>query len=257
MSSARASDPAMRTGKPSRVGDREERTETASRADGSVRTRRARGVPRVLRSELEVARSVRARRSRGETRVGPRPPRCIPGLICGPLTTPASRARVEAAEPVVARIVVTTRGASRTGFARARIRLSALTGACVVRSPTGAATARGDSGVGGCAAPGSGAITGGTEVAGAVSGGAGGAGDGAGGGAAAAGGDAGAGVGCGAGAGGAAGAGGGLVGAPRGGSSESGSTYVSPSPTRMPRWTYGTGCSGSPEGPASAIISPS
>ena len=47
---------------------------------------------------------------------------------------------------------------------------------------------------------------------------------------------AGAGAGAGTGAGGAAGAGGG-VGAARGGRSESGSTYVSASPTRIPRWT--------------------
>ena len=57
-------------------------------------------------------------------------------------------------------------------------------------------------------------------------------------------------------AGGAAGAGGGLV-ATRGGSKDSGSTYVSSSPTRTPRWTYGTSCSGSPDGPGSAIGSPS
>lgn len=64
------------------------------------------------------------------------------------------------------------------------------------------------------------------------------------------------GAGAGTGAGGAAGAGGG-VGAARGGRSESGSTYVSPSPTRIPRWTYGTSCSGTPEGPGSATGSPS
>jgi hypothetical protein len=57
-------------------------------------------------------------------------------------------------------------------------------------------------------------------------------------------------------AGGAAGAGGGL-GALRGGSRPSGSTYVSFSPTRIPRWTYGAACSTSPEGPASASGSPS
>jgi hypothetical protein len=57
-------------------------------------------------------------------------------------------------------------------------------------------------------------------------------------------------------AGGAAGAGGGL-GALRGGSKPSGSTYVSPSPNRMPRWTYGVPCSVSPDGPASATGSPS
>ena len=57
-------------------------------------------------------------------------------------------------------------------------------------------------------------------------------------------------------AGGATGAGGGL-GALRGGSSSSGSTYVSASPTRMPRCTYGVACSGSPVGPASAMGSPS
>jgi len=55
----------------------------------------------------------------------------------------------------------------------------------------------------------------------------------------------------GAGAGGAAGAGGGM-GAARGGSKDSGSTYVSSSPTRTPRWTYGISCSGTPVGPASA-----
>jgi hypothetical protein len=66
----------------------------------------------------------------------------------------------------------------------------------------------------------------------------------------------GAGAGWGAGAGGAAGAGGGLV-APRGGSRESGSTYVSSSPRRTPKWTYETSCSASPEGPASATGSPS
>ena len=74
------------------------------------------------------------------------------------------------------------------------------------------------------------------------------------GGAAAAGGGGGAASGIGAG--GAAGAGGGLV-APRGGSKDSGSTYVSSSPTRTPRWTYGTSCSGSPVGPGSAMASPS
>ena len=47
-------------------------------------------------------------------------------------------------------------------------------------------------------------------------------------------------------AGGAAGAGGGLE-ALRGGSKPSGSTYLSPSPTRIPRWTYGVSCSASPE----------
>jgi hypothetical protein len=57
-------------------------------------------------------------------------------------------------------------------------------------------------------------------------------------------------------AGGAAGAGGGL-GALRGGSSPSGSTYVSPSPTLIPRWTYGVSCSTSPDGPGSAIAAPS
>jgi len=57
-----------------------------------------------------------------------------------------------------------------------------------------------------------------------------------GGGDAAGGAGAGAGAGAGTGAGGAAGAGGG-VGAARGGRSESGSTYVSASPTRIPRWT--------------------
>jgi hypothetical protein len=51
-----------------------------------------------------------------------------------------------------------------------------------------------------------------------------------------AGGGAGAGAGPGSAAGGAAGAGGG-VGVARGGSRERGSTYVSPSPTRIPRWT--------------------
>ena len=58
------------------------------------------------------------------------------------------------------------------------------------------------------------------------------------------------------GAGGAAGAGGGL-GALRGGSKLRGSTYVSSSPMRIPRWTYGTSCSASPEGPGSASASPS
>ena len=58
-----------------------------------------------------------------------------------------------------------------------------------------------------------------------------------------------------AGAGGAAGAGGGW-GATRGGRRERGSTYWS-SPSRIPRWTYGASCSGSPDGPGSAIGSPS
>jgi hypothetical protein len=62
--------------------------------------------------------------------------------------------------------------------------------------------------------------------------------------------------GCGEGAGGAAGAGGGL-GALRGGSSPSGSMYVSSPPALTPRWTYGTSYSGSPEGPEAAIASPS
>lgn len=62
-------------------------------------------------------------------------------------------------------------------------------------------------------------------------------------------------IGAGAGAGGAAGAGGGLV-VSRDGSRESGSTYRS-SPTRTPRWTYGTSCSGSPDGPGSETASPS
>jgi hypothetical protein len=61
---------------------------------------------------------------------------------------------------------------------------------------------------------------------------------------------------CGAGGDGASGAGGGL-GALRGGSSPSGSTYASPSPSRIPRWTYGTACSGSPDVPEAAIGSPS
>ena len=60
----------------------------------------------------------------------------------------------------------------------------------------------------------------------------------------------------GAGAGGAAGAGGGM-GAARDGSKDSGSTYVSSSPTRIPRWTYGTSCSRTPVGPASASAAPS
>jgi hypothetical protein len=58
------------------------------------------------------------------------------------------------------------------------------------------------------------------------------------------------------GAGGASGAEGG-VGAPRGGRRVRGSTYVSLGPTRTPRWTYGTGCSASPLGPASESASPS
>lgn len=99
-----------------------------------------------------------------------------------------------------------------------------------------------------------------TAGSGAGRGTAGGAGAGAGSGAGA-GGDAptgGSGAGAGAGGAGAGGAaGGGGVGAARGGSRDSGSTYVSPSPTRMPRWTYGTSCSGSPEGPASATEVPS
>jgi hypothetical protein len=66
----------------------------------------------------------------------------------------------------------------------------------------------------------------------------------------------GAGAGGGLGAGGAAGAGGGL-GALRGGSSASGSRYVSLSPIRTPRWRYVTSCSASPVGPGSAIASPS
>jgi hypothetical protein len=57
------------------------------------------------------------------------------------------------------------------------------------------------------------------------------------------------------GAGGASGAGG--RGAPRDGSSVSGSTYLSSAATRTPRWTYGTACSASPVGPASATTSPS
>jgi hypothetical protein len=65
-----------------------------------------------------------------------------------------------------------------------------------------------------------------------------------------------AGSGSGCGAGGASGAGGGK-GAPRDGRSVRGSTYVSLAPTRTPRWTYGTGCSASPVGPASARTSPS
>ena len=71
----------------------------------------------------------------------------------------------------------------------------------------------------------------------------------------------GAGSGAGVGAGTGAGAGGAVVGggggAARGGSSERGSTYVSPSASRIPRWTYATSCSASPDGPASAIASPS
>jgi len=60
----------------------------------------------------------------------------------------------------------------------------------------------------------------------------------------------------GAGAGGAAGVGGGM-GTARGGSRDSGSTYVSSSPARMPRCTYGTSCSETPVGPASASGDPS
>ena len=56
------------------------------------------------------------------------------------------------------------------------------------------------------------------------------------------------------GAGGAAG-GGGVV-TLRGGSRDSGSTYTSPA-VRIPRWTYGTSCSGVPDGPGSASGSPS
>jgi hypothetical protein len=57
-------------------------------------------------------------------------------------------------------------------------------------------------------------------------------------------------------AGGDSGAGGGPS-APRGGRSPNGSTYVSALPTRMPRCTYGTACSGSPVGPGVATTSPS
>ena len=67
----------------------------------------------------------------------------------------------------------------------------------------------------------------------------------------------GAGSGAGCGAGGACGSEGGRVVEPRDGSRVRGSTYVSPGPTRTPRWTYGTGCSTSPLGPASASTSPS
>jgi hypothetical protein len=70
-------------------------------------------------------------------------------------------------------------------------------------------------------------------------------------------GGAGAAAGSGAGVGGGGGAGGGGVGAARGGSSERGSTYVSPSPTRTPRCTYGRSCSGVPDAPACAIGCPS
>jgi len=108
---------------------------------------------------------------------------------------------------------------------------------------TGSGVATGGAGATGAAAAGGGA-------------GAGEAGAGGAGGAAAAGGGVGAGTGSGAGAGGAAGAGGEL-GAPRGGSKDRGSTYVSSFPTRTPRWTYGSECSGSPDGPAAAITSPS
>jgi hypothetical protein len=67
----------------------------------------------------------------------------------------------------------------------------------------------------------------------------------------------GAGVGVGAGAGGGAGSGtGGATGA-RTGRSVAGSTYFSASPARTPRWTYGASCSGSPDGPGTAITSPS
>lgn len=123
--------------------------------------------------------------------------------------------------------------------------------------PDGASAATGDA-IPGASAPsateGTGAAVGGVDVSGAGTVGVGSgvaegvagcsaAGDGT---------DAGGGVG----AGGAAGAGGGL-GALRGGSSSSGSTYVSLSPTRMPRCRYGTSCSASPVGPGSAIGSPS
>ena len=60
-----------------------------------------------------------------------------------------------------------------------------------------------------------------------------------------------------AGAGGASGAGGGPSIGPRGGSRSRGSTYASALPTRTLRCTYGTVCSGSPEGPVSATVSPS
>jgi hypothetical protein len=101
---------------------------------------------------------------------------------------------------------------------------------------TGDAVGSGGGGVGGC---GAGLAPG--EVAG---------GDGAGSGI-----GVGAGAGTGAGAGGSAPAGGGV--GTRDGRSESGSTYVSSEPKRTPKWTYGTSCSGSPDGPLSAIGSPS
>ncbi|HEX2346571.1 MAG TPA: hypothetical protein VHI12_08295 [Gaiellaceae bacterium] len=125
---------------------------------------------------------------------------------------------------VGASTAIATRGRSADGFGRARTGFAAATGVCVDPSAPGASTG-GESGAGVCAVSGASAATGGAAgVGGAVAGGAGGAGDGAAGGAAAAGAGAGAGAGCGDGAGGATGAGGGLMGAPRGGSKESGST---------------------------------
>ena len=93
-------------------------------------------------------------------------------------------------------------------------------------SDPGAPDEAGDSATGAGAGPGAASGGGGADTGGEAAGGVGvGAGIGTG-----------AGAGAGTGAGGAAGAGGG-VGAARGGRSESGSTYVSASPTRIPRWT--------------------
>jgi hypothetical protein len=116
---------------------------------------------------------------------------------------------------------------------------------------------RAGSSAGGAAAAAAGAALGGSGVGttGAGSGAEAGTGAGAGAGCAAAGG--GAGTAGELGAGGAAGGAGGGLGAPRDGSNWSGSTYVSPSPTRIPRWRYGVWCSASPDGPESAIGSPS
>jgi len=158
---------------------------------------------------------------------------------------PATRARSDAcATTWVARSTWVDRSVGRLSFTPPPSWASPTS---TVAEPSGASAVAGarpgtsPDAAGGGAGSGSGAATGGGAAA--VAGGSGAAGG------------AGSGAGAGTGAGGAAGTGGGE--AARGGSRDRGSTYVSASPTLMPRCTYGTSCSETPEGPASATGAPS
>ncbi len=203
---------------------------TGSSRGGSSPGRAARG-PRgpVVRGETAVrAATGRLRLPRGSVSRGvgrdaaPEPDRTGPGSSA-PSTTRAGRATALApTRPALPPVAVPGPASAAGGVS---------TG-CSAGGSAGCAGV-GCAGVGCAAADGAGAsVAGGSCAAGGAGGGGGAAG--------------GAGVGGGAGA-----------GASRTGSSVSGSTYVSPSPARTPRCTYGTPCSGSPEEPPWATGSPS